>query len=67
MQTSTAQVGRVIRIGRGWADVTVGHKLRRVSTPSGLLVRVGNHLQIVNDQGVAILPASERHGTVKLN
>jgi hypothetical protein len=63
MGTSSALVGRVIRVGRGWADVTVDSRIRRVSTRPDLLVRAGNYLQIVNEHGVAILPADQSYST----
>jgi hypothetical protein len=54
-------VGRVIRVGRGWVDVSIDRRVRRVSTRPDLLVKAGSYLQIVNDQGVALLPSSTRH------
>jgi len=66
MGTSTALVGRVIRVGRGWADVTVDSRIRRISTRPDLLVRVGNYLQIVNEHGVAVLPADQSYSTTVL-
>ncbi len=57
MQTTSIQIGRVIRVGRGWADVTIDRKVRRVSTRSDLLLRAGSYLQIVNEQGIALIPA----------
>jgi hypothetical protein len=58
---TTTQVGRVIRFGRSWADVTIGHKVHRVYTRPDLLIRVGCYLKIVNKQGIAILKAGEQH------
>jgi hypothetical protein len=66
MGTSNALVGHVIRVGRGWADVTVDSRIRRVSTRPDLLVRAGNYLQIVNEHGVAILPADQSYLTTVL-
>jgi hypothetical protein len=63
MDTTDEQVGRVIRVGRGWVDVTVERKMRRVSTRPDLLIRVGSYLKIVNDQGVVLLPADHTHFT----
>ena len=60
MQTSNMQVGRIIRVGRGWVDVTVDHKVRRVCTRPDLLARAGSFITIVNDQGFSILPESPR-------
>lgn len=53
-------VGRVIRVGRGWVDVTVERRIRRVSTRPDLLIKAGAYLQIVDDQGVALLPNDTR-------
>ncbi|MBN1562648.1 MAG: hypothetical protein JXA10_02335 [Anaerolineae bacterium] len=61
MYTNTIQVGRVIRFGRGWADVTIEQKVRRINVRPDLLVRVGAYLKIINEQGVAVLPSYERH------
>lgn len=66
MATTTVQVGRVIRVGRGWADVAIDRKLRRVSTRSDLLVRAGSYLCIQNDKGFALMPANERQTIKKL-
>jgi hypothetical protein len=60
MQTTNTQIGRIIRVGRGWADVTVDRKVRRVCTRPDLLVRAGSYLTIVNDQGVSLLPENPR-------
>lgn len=48
MADTDVQVGRVIRVGRGWADVTVNHKVRRVSTHPAGLIRVGSYLRILD-------------------
>jgi hypothetical protein len=63
MITTTTQVGRVIRVGRGWADVTIQQKVRRIEVRPSLLVRVGDHLKIINEQGIARLPSYERHAS----
>ncbi|WP_162910063.1 hypothetical protein [Aggregatilinea lenta] len=55
MQTSTIEIGRVIRLGRGWADVSINRKTRRVSVRPDLLIRVGDSLKIVHDQAVSCL------------
>lgn len=60
------QIGRVIRVGPGWADVSFERTTRRVSVQPGLLVRVGQRLQIINDRGVLPLPADQLHTTVRL-
>jgi len=52
---SDIQVGRVLRVGRGWVDLTVDRKTRRISMRPDLSVRPGSTLQIVNDQ--AVLPS----------
>jgi hypothetical protein len=66
MQTASVQVGRIIRVGRGWADVTIDRKVRRICTRTDLLLRAGNYLQIVNDQGIALLPSNQERTTRKL-
>ncbi len=53
------EVGRVLRVGRGWADVEVNRKVRRVSTRPDLVVRAGSYLQIVQDQGVSLVSGHE--------
>lgn len=55
MQTSTIEIGRVIRFGRGWADVSVDRKVRRVPVRPDLLIRVGDSLMIVHDQAMSCL------------
>ena len=57
---TTTQIGKVIRFGRGWADVTIDHKMHRVNTRPDLLVRVGCYLKIINEQGIVILPTGEQ-------
>ncbi len=59
--TQTVDVGRVIRVGPGWLDVTVDHKVRRVIARPDLLVRAGCFIQLHRDQVVAVLPPSEQH------
>lgn len=63
MQTAQTQIGRVIRVGRGWVDVSIDRQVRRVRIRPDLLIRAGTYLEILNDQAVAVLPASERHNT----
>ena len=65
MMTTGTQVGRVIRVGRGWVDVTIEHRVYRFSASPDLLVHPGNVIKIVNDQGVAIVPANQRHTTAR--
>ncbi|MCD4684466.1 MAG: hypothetical protein K8S97_00830 [Anaerolineae bacterium] len=55
MLDSGIQVGRVLRVGRRWADVEINHKVRRISTRPDLLVRAGAYIKIINAQGVALL------------
>lgn len=59
MDQGDFQVGRVIRLGRGWVDVSVDRKVRRIRTRPDLLIRVGHYLKIINDQGVTTLPSGE--------
>lgn len=61
MLTTNVQIGRVIRVGRGWVDVAIERRVRRISTHPDLLVKAGSYLQIINDQGVALLPSGERN------
>jgi hypothetical protein len=61
MQTTTnTEVGRIIRVGRGWVDVTIDHKVRRIRTRPDLLARAGCYVTIVNNQGFSLLPESPR-------
>ncbi len=53
------EIGRVLRVGRGWADVDINRKVRRVSTRPDLIVRAGNYLQIVQDQGMSLISSRE--------
>ena len=66
MDTVNVQVGRVIRVGRGWADVTINHKVCRVNTRPDLLVKVGSQLRILNELGIPVLPTGEQHSTGRL-
>jgi hypothetical protein len=59
MDTVDVNVGRVIRVGRGWADVTIDHKVHRINTRPDLLVKVGSHLKIINELGISVLPTSD--------
>jgi hypothetical protein len=58
MQNSEARIGRVIRVGRGWADVSIDRRIVRITTNPELLVRPGGYLKIVGSSGVAT-PSSE--------
>lgn len=66
MNTVNERVGRVIRVGRGWADVTINHKVCRINTRPDLLVKVGSQLKIINELGISILPTSENYWTNRL-
>ena len=59
MDTVDVNVGRVIRVGRGWADVTIDHKVHRINTRPDLLVKVGSHVKIINELGISVLPTSD--------
>ncbi|MCZ7544707.1 MAG: hypothetical protein M5R40_14825 [Anaerolineae bacterium] len=48
------QIGRVVRLGRGWVEVDVGGALRRVIVPPGLSVRVGNYVVLRSDVAVSV-------------
>lgn len=61
MGTNIVEIGRVLRVGRGWADVEVAQQVRRISTRRDLLVRAGCYLKIVNKHGIAVLSASDYH------
>ncbi len=67
MSSTVAEVGRVLRVGRGWADVEINNTVRRVNTRAALLVRAGNYLKVVGEQGVALIPASGRHNSDRLH
>ncbi len=54
MTGTPIQYGRVLRVGRGWVDLTIERKTRRVSMRPDLMVRPGSYIQIVNGQ--AVLP-----------
>ena len=66
MQVTNVQIGRVIRVGRGWADVLIDRKVRRVGMRPDLLVRPGNYLQIVDEKGIS-LATSPRHRSGRMN
>ena len=67
MNTTEMQVGRVLRVGRGWADVEVDNRVRRVMMRQDLLVRAGSYLKILNERGIAILSSSERHQSNRMH
>jgi len=62
MQKGDRIVCRVIRVGRGWVDVAVGNKVRRVSVRPDLLIRAGSQL-ILNREGSVAALAQERAST----
>lgn len=66
MSTAVIHVGRVLRVGRGWADVEIDHRVRRVSTRPELLVRAGGYLKIMNERAIAVLPSNEYHTSAKI-
>ena len=66
MDTVDVNVGRVIRVGRGWADVTIDHKVHRVNTRPDLLVKVGSHLKIINELGISVLPTDDLYPSHRL-
>ncbi len=66
METVNVNVGRVIRVGRGWADVTIDHKVHRVNTRPDLLVKVGSYLKIINELGISTLPTSDKYTAHRL-
>lgn len=67
MSTAVIQVGRVLRVGRGWADVEIDNRVRRVSTRPDLLVRAGSYLKIINERGIDVLPSSEHYRTSRVH
>jgi hypothetical protein len=63
MFTQEMNIGRVIRVGRRWADVLVDGKLRRITIRPDLLIRAGSYLQISGDQVIGLLPSNPHHST----
>lgn len=61
------EIGRVIRVGRGWVDVTVDRKIRRIGIRPDLLIRAGSQIQIINDQAFAVLPSAARQSIRKIH
>lgn len=49
MHTENRLEGRVIRVGRGWADVAIGRTVRRITTRPDALLRVGNLIHVDAD------------------
>ncbi len=52
-------VGRVVRLGRGWVEVDTVGRLRRVTLPPGLLTRVGGYLRLRGDCAVSVIGTGE--------
>lgn len=59
MQHNDRLVGRVIRVGRGWADVDIGRSVRRITTRPDLLIRVGSQI-VVQRNGAVVAHTQER-------
>lgn len=51
---SVEQVGRVVRLGRGWVEVDMNGSIRRVTMPPGLLAHVGNYVELRDDSAVSL-------------
>lgn len=60
MQTVHEQIGRVIRVGRGWADVSVERRIVRVITSPGLLVQPGAQLKIAGNRVISLAETEQR-------
>ncbi len=60
MQTTHEQIGRVIRVGRGWADVSVERRIVRVITNPGLLVQPGVQLRIAGNRIISLTETGQR-------
>lgn len=67
MFSPSIQIGKVLRVGRGWADVEINHRIRRICTRPDLLVRAGSYLKIMDEQGVSVIPAGDRQVTGRLH
>lgn len=50
----TELVGRVVRLGRGWVEVDTGVSIRRVTSPPGLVLHVGNYVELRGDIAVRL-------------
>ncbi len=60
MSTSVYEVGRVLKLGPGWADVTIGRRVQRVTTRLTSPIFVGSYLRIVNGVGAPMQPVAPR-------
>lgn len=49
------EIGRVVRLGRGWVEVDLEGRLRRVKLPPNLLTRVGGYVKLLGDCAVAVV------------
>jgi len=65
MQHSDRLVGRVIRVGRGWADVDIGRCVRRIPVRPDLLIRVGSQV-VVHQEGGVVAYTQERASTGRM-
>jgi hypothetical protein len=54
----TELVGRVVRLGRGWVEVDTGASIRRVTSPPGLVLHVGNYVELRGDIAVRLSKSS---------
>ena len=58
MNASTAiESGRVIRLGLGWADVTIDNRTVRVRVPPDRVLHIGNTVRVVSKQVLDTVPA----------
>ena len=60
MQTAHEQIGRVIRVGRGWADVSVERRIVRVTTNPEHLIQPGIQLKIAGTRVISLVAAETR-------
>ncbi|NLX09652.1 MAG: hypothetical protein GXY36_08355 [Chloroflexi bacterium] len=65
MVTEKVQTGRVLRVGRGWVDVTIERRVCRIVLQPNLAVRAGSYLKIVNNQAVALQGGPEQVAAVR--
>jgi len=60
MQTAHEQIGRVIRVGRGWADVSIERRVVRVITSPGFVVQPGAQLKISGNRVISLAESEQR-------
>ncbi len=60
MQTAHEQIGRVLRVGRGWADVSVERRIVRVTISPGFLVQPGAQLKIAGNRIISLAESEQR-------